>query len=44
MAKKRCSICAGEVKIPYRLEKYGIQGIVCGSCYDTKLKEIYNII
>gem|GEM_PF-1086168 len=43
MARKHCSICGKEVKIPYKLDKYGIQGIICGSCYDEKLKEIYNI-
>lgn len=43
MAGKRCSLCSKEVQVAYNLQKYGIQGHVCGACYAMKLKEIYNI-
>ncbi|MGH9922560.1 MAG: hypothetical protein ACRD38_07395 [Nitrososphaerales archaeon] len=44
MAKKeRCSLCGREIELAYSLQKHGIQGHICGSCYDRKLKEIYDI-
>jgi len=41
--KERCSLCGNEVEFMYNLQKYGIQGHICSSCYGKKLKEIYNI-
>lgn len=41
--KERCSLCGNQLEFIYSLQKYGIQGHVCGPCYDKKLKEIYNI-
>jgi len=44
MAKKeRCSLCGSEIEFMYSLQKHGILGHICGSCYDRKLKEIYDI-
>jgi hypothetical protein len=44
MGKKgRCSLCNVEMEYTYSLQKYGIEGLICGSCYGKKLKEIYNI-
>lgn len=39
----RCTICGSSITLPYRLDRYGIPGFVCGRCYDEKLKEIYGI-
>ncbi len=39
----RCTICGSSITLPYRLDRYGIAGFVCGRCYDEKLKEIYGI-
>ncbi len=41
--KDRCSICGSKITFPYRLERYGIPGFVCGKCYDERLREIYGI-
>ena len=41
--KERCSLCGSEIEFTYSLGEHGIQGHICGPCYDKKLKEIYNI-
>jgi hypothetical protein len=41
--KERCSLCSKEIEFVYNLEKYGIHGSICSSCYAKKLKEIYDI-
>ncbi len=41
--KRACSLCGRELAFTYSLQKYGVEGPVCGSCYDKKLKEVYRI-
>jgi len=41
--REKCSLCGKELEFRYSLQKPSIAGYVCGSCYDKKLKEIYNI-
>ncbi|GBC73727.1 hypothetical protein HRbin04_01133 [archaeon HR04] len=42
-SRDRCSICGSKITFPYRLDRYGIPGFVCGRCYDERLREIYGI-
>ncbi|MCS6767237.1 MAG: hypothetical protein RMJ59_04325 [Candidatus Nitrosocaldus sp.] len=41
--KDTCTLCGSPIRFPYRLDRYGIPGVVCGKCYDERLREIYNI-
>lgn len=42
-SKDRCTICGSSITFPYRLDRYGVPGFVCGRCYDERLREVYGI-
>ena len=39
---EKCALCDGEIDHPYLpMEKWGIDGHLCGKCYSKKLSEFY---
>jgi len=42
MSNDKCSICNGEIQLPYNpMEEWKIEGVLCGECYSKKLSEFY---
>jgi hypothetical protein len=42
MSNDKCSICNGEIQLPYNpMEEWKIVGVLCGECYSKKLSEFY---
>ena len=42
MAKDKCTVCSGEIRLPYNpMDEWKIDGTMCGECYSKKLNEYY---
>ena len=40
--KDRCVICGEEIQVYYKpMEKWGMEGTMCGRCYSKKIGEYY---
>ena len=41
-SKEKCVLCGEKIELPFKaMEKWGIDGTLCGKCYSKKLNEYY---